>query len=184
MQTRVEITGTSRTSVRPEGPHHTCFASRKRGFTLAELLAVMLIMVILMGMAVNAFYGMGRGARMRGAVASFNTALSLTRQYAITRSEPLTIELIESEETGETVWSYNILREDEGQSEEERRLRPTQYLPPGISFDTTDLRFTFLADGSLDGHRNVVIDVVDEHGHAITFTIYGLTGMVNIKEPE
>ncbi len=148
----------------------------KRGFTLAELLAVMLIMVILMGMAVSAFYGMGRGARMRGAVSSFNTALSLTRQYAVTRSEPLTIELIESEETGETVWSFEI------KNSEGTQIRPTQYLPPGIEFDTTDLSFTFLPDGSLEGHQTVVIEVEDEHGQSITFTINGLTGMVKIEE--
>ncbi len=167
------IIGKDSASVRRSG--------RKQGFTLAELLAVMLIMVILMGMAVGAFYGMGRGARMRGAVSSFNTTLSLSRQYAITRSQPLTIELIESDDTGETVWSYNILYYDNGNNEQQ--LRPTQYLPPGILFVADNNRFTFRPDGSLED-GNETIHIEDEDGHRITFKINGLTGMIKIEEPE
>lgn len=152
-------------------------SARKRGFTLAELLAVMLIMVILMGMAVSSFYGMGRGSRMRGAVANFNTVLSLARQYAITRGEPLTVKLVESSSEGEINWRYEILDQDD------TMVRPTQYLPPGIRFLSDNNSFTFMPDGSLENGNHAQIDIEDEAGHRIEFHINGLTGMVRIIEP-
>ncbi len=76
------------------------------------------------------------------------------------------------------------MREDGGgQSEEERMLRPTQYLPPGIAFDG-EHEFTFMPDGSLeDGVQQRSIYIEDEAGHQIEFRINGLTGMVRIIEP-
>ncbi len=154
-------------------------AGGKRGYTLAELLAVMLIMVILMGVAVNSFYGMGRGARLRGAVSTFNTTLALTRQYAVTRNEPMTIELRRLEGSDENDWRYDVLREDG------TAVRPTQYVPPGIRVEADNSRFTFMPDGSLWGGNEVSVEFEDELADGrfvIKFTINGLTGLVTITE--
>ena len=61
----------------------TCQHNR-RGFTLVELLAVILIMGMLMLFAIPSFQSASRGGRARGAVFQLNTALSLARQTAIT----------------------------------------------------------------------------------------------------
>ncbi len=55
----------------------------RRGFTLLELLTVMAIMVIVMSIAGASYYGLSRGAAMRGSVSNLTTALSLARQFAV-----------------------------------------------------------------------------------------------------
>ena len=57
--------------------------SRRQGFTLLELLTVMAIMVIMMSIAGASYYGMSRGAALRGSTANLTTALSLARQFAV-----------------------------------------------------------------------------------------------------
>lgn len=57
----------------------------RSGFTLLELLSVMAIMVVLMGIAGASYYGMSRGASLRGASSNLRSTLSLARQYAATR---------------------------------------------------------------------------------------------------
>lgn len=159
-------------------------AAGRRGFTLAELLAVMLIIMILMGMAVNSFYGLGRGARMRGAVSTFNAVMALTRQYAITRTAPMEVVLLQ---TDTDVYGYEVRREG-------TLFRPTQYLPPSMRFVevrqpgvppltdfTAGFSFTYLPDGSIDGIMGELgIDINDETGALITFSINGLTGFVTV----
>jgi len=56
-----------------------------RGFTLAELLAVIIIMSILMVFVVPSVVGMTRGASMRGATMQVRSTLMAARQIAITR---------------------------------------------------------------------------------------------------
>lgn len=54
------------------------------GFTLVELLAVMMIMAMMMIVAVGAFLHFGRGAGMRGSLMNVQSALGGARQRAIT----------------------------------------------------------------------------------------------------
>lgn len=173
---------------------HCAGVGSRAGFTLAELLAVMLIMVILLGMAASSFYGMGRGSRMRGAVSTLNTHLSLTRQYAITRTVPLDFVLLA---TAAGDHGYYIRRNDD-----QVQFRPTQYLPPSLHFyiaeepnqnpvklTSAGYVFTFMPDGSLkDLDDNLYIYIADEtlttpagvYADGILFTISGLTGLVRI----
>jgi len=55
----------------------------RRGFTLLELLSVMMIGIILMSISAAAYFGLVRGSAMSGAVSSVRTVLSLARQNAI-----------------------------------------------------------------------------------------------------
>jgi prepilin-type N-terminal cleavage/methylation domain-containing protein len=55
----------------------------RRGFTLAELLAVIIIMAILMAVAVPGLRGLTKSAGLRGATLQVKTALDQARQHAI-----------------------------------------------------------------------------------------------------
>ncbi len=61
---------------------------RRDGFTLLELLTVMLIMFIIMGIGLGAFVGFTRGMSMRGAVSNLKSVLQLARQHAVTHQSP------------------------------------------------------------------------------------------------
>lgn len=55
----------------------------RRAFTLVELLVVVGIMGLMLAITVVAFEGIGRGAKMRAALVTIKSSLSLARQYAI-----------------------------------------------------------------------------------------------------
>ncbi len=56
----------------------------RRAFTLVELLVVIGIMGMMLAITVVAFEGIGRGAKMRAALMTIKSSLSLARQYSIT----------------------------------------------------------------------------------------------------
>ncbi len=58
---------------------------RTAGFTLTELLVVIVIMAVMMALALPAFQGINKGGAMRSAILEVKTKLSLARQYAITQ---------------------------------------------------------------------------------------------------
>ena len=60
-------------------------SAARRGFTLAELLAVIIIMSILMVTVVPSIKGMTQGASLRGATMQVRTSLIAARQNAITK---------------------------------------------------------------------------------------------------
>ena len=62
-------------------------SAASQAFTLAELLAVITIMAIMIAAAVPALNGLARGASLRGATIQIKTALNLGRQYAITHRQ-------------------------------------------------------------------------------------------------
>ncbi len=159
----------------PSGLQRRRFTQRHAaggGFTLAELLAVMLIMLLLMSMAVGSFYGMGRGARIRGAVTSFNAALALTRQHAITRGAQMELRM---DNRPDGVTAYRTVLDGV-------TIRPEQYLPPGMRFVDYDT-LVFLPNGGLENGQLRVITIHDEMGeNELRFTINGLTGLVTYDD--
>jgi|GEM_PF-2151881 len=62
-------------------------SAASQAFTLAELLAVITIMAIMIAAAVPALNGLARGASLRGATIQIKSALNLGRQYAITHRQ-------------------------------------------------------------------------------------------------
>ena len=60
-------------------------STARRAFTLAELLAVIVIMSLLMVVVIPGISGMTRGASLRGATMQVRTSLVAARQTAITR---------------------------------------------------------------------------------------------------
>ena len=57
---------------------------KTRGFSLLELLVVMVIAATISAIAIPGFISMGQGTALRGATASVKGTLSLARQWAIT----------------------------------------------------------------------------------------------------
>jgi prepilin-type N-terminal cleavage/methylation domain-containing protein len=56
----------------------------RQGFTIVELLVVVALMAIMLGLAVPAFQGAGRGQKLQTAIFQLNTSMNLARQMAIT----------------------------------------------------------------------------------------------------
>lgn len=70
----------------------SCNQQRSRaGFSLLELMAVMLLMFIMMGIATTAFRGIMRGAGLRGATAVVRGTLTQARQQAMTQGRPVSV---------------------------------------------------------------------------------------------
>jgi prepilin-type N-terminal cleavage/methylation domain-containing protein len=107
----------------------------KRGFTLVELLAVILIMGMLMLIAIPSFQSANRGGRTRTATLQLNSAVSLARQTAITTRQNVHIVFPDSgltydESTVDLAYrSYAIYGARDGYMGEWRRL------PEGVIFD-------------------------------------------------
>jgi prepilin-type N-terminal cleavage/methylation domain-containing protein len=57
----------------------------RRGFTLMELLTVMVIMSIVLATGVVSYVGARRGAELRGATSSVQSAIAMARQHAVTK---------------------------------------------------------------------------------------------------
>ncbi len=58
---------------------------RRRGFTLLELLTVMIIMGIVLSTGIMMYAGARRGMEMRAARSSIQSAMSMVRQHAVTK---------------------------------------------------------------------------------------------------
>jgi prepilin-type N-terminal cleavage/methylation domain-containing protein len=107
----------------------------RAGFTLVELLAVILIMGMLMLIAIPSFQSANRGGRTRTATLQLNSAVSLARQTAITTRQNVHIIFPDSgltydESTVDLAYrSYAIYGARDGYMGEWRRL------PEGVVFD-------------------------------------------------
>jgi len=71
----------------PKHTHPAVPAVQRSGFTLAEMLGLMLIMAILLAVAVVVIRGLGKGPGLHGTAQQLKSALSLARQYAITHGQ-------------------------------------------------------------------------------------------------
>jgi prepilin-type N-terminal cleavage/methylation domain-containing protein len=69
---------------------------RTPGYTLIELLAVMVIIGIIVAIALAAYTGMTRGTAARKAAENVETALALARQYAAARNTPVIFLVLDS----------------------------------------------------------------------------------------
>ncbi len=82
--------------------------ARNAGFSLLELMAVMLLMFIMMGIATTAFRGIMQGAGLRGSTAVVRGTLTQARQQAMTHGQRVAVIIEQGDHYGtmRTVMSF------------------------------------------------------------------------------
>ncbi len=151
--------------------------NRRSGFTLLELLTVMAIMLLIMGLAVGAFVGMGKGDRLRAGVSNIRSTLSVARQTAICKGTKCAVQFDKAKK------SWNITEYNRGGTVQ--AVRENYFLPQGISFESMDLpsgdsKLVFRSDGGLGKPGEFTIKIYapkDLTERKEVIIINGLTGI-------
>ena len=133
----------------------------RRGFTLMELLTVMVIMVLMMSIAGVSFFTARQGAEMRGAVRAVQTTISLARQQAVVKRTRYNLTF--SNATMNGIQSGCMILEAV-RSVTNSDAHEIRYLPPKITFDSgTTLEFN--PDGSAvsAGTGNIKINLTQDY---------------------
>jgi len=158
----------------PRRPH------ARSGFTLIEMLAVLLIMGILMSIAATSLLNYGRVAGFRGSVLNLRSSLSLCRQYAITKRMPTSFQYDNDTANGQNrgyycVWSYP----DPSDATKKQLMGATNYLAEKVAFRNTGI-LPFRTDGSCDISGIQDVDIIIEEkrdsGGASTTRVFRVTG--------
>lgn len=148
----------------------------RRGFTLLELLTVIAIMAVMMGATTAAYFGLGRGARLRGAVSTLRSSISLTRQQAILKGQTLRLEF--SAPGG--FYQYEVWnRTDPG---DPYQVGTTGYLPRGIEISPSTAILTFYPTGSAGTGAPVEFTLTELGGAGapVKLMVYPLTGLMKV----
>ena len=154
---------------------------KRRGFTLLELLTVIAIMAVMMGATTAAYFGLGRGARLRGAVSTLRSSLSLTRQQAILKGQTLTLEFREVS-SGSDTYQYEVWYYSDTDSTEDHQVGQTGYLPRGISLSPVPRDLEFYPTGGAGADAPVLLTLAEigAAGTTVTLTVYPLTGLMKV----
>jgi len=148
-----------------------------RGFTLVELLLVIVLMAIIIAISAPAFIGMGRGAGMRGSVSGVRSTLSLLRQWAITHREEVTFHYFEGVASSPSYYyatASGVV------------IDKTNELSMEVKF-VTDSTITFKTDGGASGATPLEVIIADRKKYSTdisqkkTISINGLTGGIRVE---
>jgi prepilin-type N-terminal cleavage/methylation domain-containing protein len=152
------------------------------GFTLIELMTVMMIMALMMFIAVGAFKDFGRSVGMRGASLGVKTSLNMARQRAITHRDRIYF-VYGTDTNSMPKKGYYYVRNDE------EDLSNTNFCPKGTYFEGPDSKIEFKLDGSCDAKTGIwngsvsYIGIREEQGVsylARTVSVFRLTGRSRI----
>jgi len=165
--------------------------SRRAAFTLIELLVVMGIMILIMGIGVTGYFGIRRGAEMRGAVSTVRTTLMLARQQAITKRRTVRVDLMSTNTVPETTnYLMRIMEKISDTSYD--AAHADAYLPAGIQFGVVPASVTFYPSGKAGSAASMAsrdITVREKYAYqgttpqSATITVWPLTGVTKVTEP-
>ena len=157
-------------------------SSDRQAFTLIELMAVLVIMVIIMGVAVGGFLSWGKSAGMRGSVLNVKSSMDLARQRAITFRERTTFTYGNTTNFPIRGW-YTVKRPAKGNPSVLKLIGVTNYVADGVIFANSSempYSFTYRMDGTCGGMMQESFLLQGrETGTNVMYTIvtvYPLTG--------
>lgn len=114
--------------------------ARASGFTLIEMMAVLVLLAIMLAVAVPAFMVMGKGSRFDAATSELRATLIMARQWAITHRHPTYVVFASRPtkfsglDTAEKEYVHTMLRGYSVLSDADGYLREWSFLPPGLAF--------------------------------------------------
>jgi len=145
-----------------------------------ELLTVMGIMMLMMGIGLTSWFGIRRGAEMRGAVGGVRTTLLLARQQAVTKRFKVTVSF-NSDSSGDYMntkaTSYNGTN----------NVHATVYLPKGVKFTNYVSSITFTPVGNVNAAGPQEVSLVELVKQKATdpdtrkITVWPLTGVTKVE---
>lgn len=140
----------------------------RAGFTLLELMAVMLIMFMLMGMATVSLRGLMRGTGFSGAATNVRSVVTQARQFAIMRGVRVRVDFTAN---SMRLWKAGTTNE----------VAEPRYLPTGVEFGPVPPSVFFNADGTpgdTSGYDISVTELYVANPQTIVFEIDGMTGWI------
>ncbi len=146
------------------------------GFTLIEMMTVMILMLLITTASVVSWNNVKRGKELNAAVNDVRSSLSLARQYAVLKRVEIMVNIISNQVyyiTNNT--GVGLVR---GMPQE---------LPLGAQFTNTiptgGLKITFKPSGSLLNNQTITLGLrdVNNAGMNAALRINGLTGMIDYE---
>ncbi len=143
------------------------------GFTLVEMLTVMVLMLIIMVTTTVVWVNLKRGAEMRTAINDIRSSFALARQYAVLKKTTVRVSI-----TNER--AYYLMDMSGGYL-----LRSgSMELPLGVMFTnqpSLPLNIDFRPSGAIQGYQNydiILTDILRTNNSEILH-LNGLTGLLN-----
>jgi prepilin-type N-terminal cleavage/methylation domain-containing protein len=150
-------------------------AAGRRGFTLVEMLTVMLLMAIILMAGVVSWNSVKRGSEMRTAINDVRSSMALARQYAVLKRTVIRIDIPDPAGQG-----YYITNMAGGSL----MRGGFQELPLGVRFgNTAAYQIDFRPNGGIKGNQSydlILVDVLNSKNTNV-LSVNGLTGIINYE---
>ncbi len=156
-------------------PSQSSVCSRA-GFTLLELMTVMVIMFIMMGVATVSLRGVLRGAGISGAVSNVRAVLTQARQHAIMKQQETSVDF-----TSSGMQIRTSFHDWDACKTESVDVGPLRSVPESIEFSDAPKTVTFTADGAAKAKVKITMREVNATDGAKLSIDVDTSGKITIK---